>query len=139
MKKIINLKNLLFLLLVQLASGSIVRADLDTKGMDEQSKALIGSSGLAGAGDLAGILSVTIQVILGFLGIIFLALTLMAGFKWMTSQGNEKTIEEAKGSLKNSIIGLLIVLAAYGITLAVFNYLPFATGGNAEFSGPPSV
>jgi hypothetical protein len=104
--------------------------------MDEQSKALVDSSGLGSAGDLAGIFAVTIQVILGFLGIIFLALTLMAGFKWMTSQGNEKTIEEAKGSLKNSIIGLLIVLAAYGITLAVFNYLPFATGGGADFSGP---
>ena len=139
MKKIINIKNLLFLLLVQLASGSLAKAALDTKGMDEQSKALIASSGLTGAGDLAGILAVTIQVILGFLGIVFLVLTLMAGFKWMTSQGNEKTIEEAKGSLKNSIIGLLIVLAAYGITLAVFNYLPFATGGNAEFSGPPAA
>jgi hypothetical protein len=136
MKKIINLKNLFFLLLIQLASGSLVKAALNTKGMDEQSKALVDASGLSGAGDLAGIFSVTIQVILGFLGIIFLFLTLQAGFKWMTSQGNEKTIEEAKASLKNSIIGLLIVLAAYGITLAVFNYLPFATGGNAEFSGP---
>jgi hypothetical protein len=128
MKKIINIKNILFLLAVQLTAGSFVKAAIDTTGMDEQSKALLASSGLSEGSDLAQIFSVTIKLVLGFLGIIFLILTLMAGFKWMTAGGNEKQIEEAKGSLKNSVIGLFIVLAAYAITLAVFRYMPFSTG-----------
>lgn len=128
MKKFANLKNTLFLLAIQLSTGYLVNAAPNTA-MDEQATALADSAGLSVNTSLAGIFSVAIQVILGFLGIIFLFLTLMAGFKWMTSQGNEKNIEEAKGSLKNSIIGLLIVLAAYAITIAVFNYLPFGTGG----------
>lgn len=127
MKKIITLKNLLFLTFIQFTSGSFVHA-LETKKMNEQSEALLASSGLSGGSDLTQIFSVTIQLILGFLGIIFLVLTLMAGFKWMTAGGNEKQIEEAKGSLKNSVIGLFIVLAAYAITLAVFRYMPFSAG-----------
>lgn len=136
MKKIITVKNLLFLSLVQLSFGPLAFA-LDTKKIDEQSQALIDSSGLAGNANLADIFSIIIQVVLGFLGIIFLFLTLQAGFKWMTSQGNEKTVEEAKGSLKNAVIGLFIVLAAYAITVAVFNYMPFNTGGGAQTSGTP--
>lgn len=133
MKKIINFKNLLFLLVAQMASGYFVSA-LETSKMDAQSKALLASSGLSEGSGLAQIFSVTIQLILGFLGIIFLALTLMAGFKWMTAGGNEKQIEESKGSLKNSIIGLFIVLAAYAITLAVFRYMPFGAGGGIQGS-----
>ena len=134
MKKIISFKNLLFLTFIQFSVGFLVKA-MDTKKVDEQTNALLLSSGLSGGSGLAEIFAVIIQTVLGFLGIIFLFLTLQAGFKWMTSQGNEKTIEEAKGSLKNSIIGLLIVLSAYAITLAVFKYMPFDTGGGFNTSG----
>ena len=71
-----------------------------------------------------------IQVVLGFLGVIFLGLTLMAGFKWMTAGGNEEDIKKAQKTLKAAIIGLIIVLAAYTITYFVFLNLPF--GGPAD-------
>jgi hypothetical protein len=136
MKKLSTLKSLIFLTILQLSAGYLVNAAANTA-MDEQASALAGAAGLSVNTSLAGIFAVGIQVVLGFLGIIFLFLTLQAGFKWMTSAGNEKNIEEAKGSLKNSIIGLLIVLSAYAITIAVFKYLPFGTGsgGGAAFSG----
>jgi tetrahydromethanopterin S-methyltransferase subunit B len=57
-----------------------------------------------------------INIILGFLGVIFLALTVFAGFKYMTSAGNEEQTKEAIGLLRNAIIGLIIVLMAWGIT-----------------------
>jgi hypothetical protein len=127
MKKFKKIYTLAFLFITQLISApSVLAATINTAGLETQDKALMANSGLAGNSDLSVIISVLIKSILGFLGVIFLALTIMAGFKWMNSQGNEDEIKKAKDSLKNSIIGLVIVLAAYSITYWVFTYLPFA-------------
>lgn len=70
------------------------------------------------------ILAITIiKTALMFLGIVFLGLLLFAGFKWMTSGGNEAKVKEAMGQIKAAIIGLLIVLAAWGITTYIVSLL----------------
>lgn len=131
MSKLKNLKAIAFLFLVQLVAAPFaLAASIQTDNLNKQDTALMAQSGLSGNSNLATIISILIQTILGFLGIVFLVLTIMAGFKWMTSQGNEDEIKKAKGSLKNSIIGLLIVIAAYTITYSVFTYLPFASNGS---------
>jgi len=60
---------------------------------------------------------------LSFIGIIFLVLTVYAGIMWMTAQGNAGQVDKAKDLLINAIIGLVIVSAAYSITLFVGNQL----------------
>ncbi|HMB65865.1 MAG TPA: pilin [Patescibacteria group bacterium] len=60
-----------------------------------------------------------IEVILGFLAIIFVGLIIWSGFEWMTAGGNEEKVGQAKKRLKNSVIGLIIILMAYGITYFV--------------------
>lgn len=60
-----------------------------------------------------------IKIVLGFLGIIFLSLTVYAGVLWLTSGGNEEKISKAVGILKTSVIGLIIIVAAYSITYFV--------------------
>ena len=67
-----------------------------------------------------------ITYVLSFLGVIFLVLAIYAGILWMTSQGNEKTVEKAKDILINSVIGLIIVALAYAISYFVVS--TFATG-----------
>ncbi|MBN2854352.1 hypothetical protein JXK06_02340 [Patescibacteria group bacterium] len=57
-----------------------------------------------------------IQWVLGFLGLIFLVLIIFAGFKWMTSGGNEEEVKKAQALMKNAVIGLIIILAAWTIT-----------------------
>lgn len=73
-----------------------------------------------GAGYTDGNLEVTmgyfISILIGVLGIIFLLLTLYAGFTWMTAMGDAKKIETAKSTLTRAVIGLVIVLSAYAIT-----------------------
>ncbi|KKR48604.1 MAG: hypothetical protein UT86_C0004G0090 [Candidatus Magasanikbacteria bacterium GW2011_GWC2_40_17] len=64
-----------------------------------------------------------IKVFLGIVGIIFLGLIVYAGFLWMTSAGESKKVEEAQKYLKNGVIGLVIVLAAYGIVLLITLFL----------------
>lgn len=64
-----------------------------------------------------------IGVVLSFVGVIFLILTIYAGITWMTAEGNEQKVSEAKDLLINSIIGLIIIFAAYAITAFVGNFV----------------
>lgn len=57
-----------------------------------------------------------IGLVLSFIGVAFLILMIYAGITWMTAQGNDQTISKAKDLIVSSIIGLIIVLAAYAIT-----------------------
>lgn len=77
--------------------------------------------------DLLTIIGTIINVALGFLGVIFLLLTVYAGFLWMTAQGNEETTTKAKGILTTAVVGLVITLAAYSIASFVVNQISNAT------------
>ena len=57
-----------------------------------------------------------IRVMLGMLGIIFVTIIVLAGFKYMTSGGSEDKVKEALKGIRNGIIGLLIILTSYAIT-----------------------
>jgi len=56
-----------------------------------------------------------VSSLLGFLGLIFIISTIYGGYLWMTDQGNEEQVEKAKKIIKNSIVGLIIIMASYGI------------------------
>jgi uncharacterized membrane protein len=61
------------------------------------------------------IIGQVVRMLLSFLGIIFVVLIIVAGFQWMTANGNQESISKAKGSLQSSIIGLIIVVSAYAV------------------------
>lgn len=63
-----------------------------------------------------------IQIVLSFLGVLFLGFMIYAGFTWMTAAGNEQKAEKAKEIIIESAIGLVIVIAAYAITSFIYNY-----------------
>ncbi|MFA6994813.1 MAG: hypothetical protein WC249_00140 [Patescibacteria group bacterium] len=64
----------------------------------------------------AGYAGGIVGIILSFIGVLFLGLMIYAGIMWMMAQGNEQQITKAKDLITNSIIGLIIVFAAYAIT-----------------------
>ena len=68
-----------------------------------------------------------IQIALGFLGIIAVVIILIGGFKWMTAAGNEEGVSSAQKILVAGVIGLVIILAAWGIANFVLNSLLTAT------------
>lgn len=77
-----------------------------------------------------------ISIVLGFVGIIFLGLTLYGGFIWMVARGNEQEIEKAKRLIEAAVIGLAIVFAAYAITYFVTSHLlPTSSGGGPCAAG----
>ena len=57
-----------------------------------------------------------INIVLSFLGILLLIYLLVAGFLWMTAGGDEKKTETSKTMIKNAIIGLIIIVAAFAIS-----------------------
>jgi hypothetical protein len=63
-----------------------------------------------------------INAVLSFLGVIFTIIIIYAGFKWMLAEGNTESVTQAKSLLKNAVIGLIIVLAAYAISVAIFSF-----------------
>ena len=60
-----------------------------------------------------------IQAALSVVGVIFLILMIYGGYLWMTARGNEPQVEKAKNLITAAIIGLVIVLAAYAISIFV--------------------
>lgn len=92
--------------------------------------------------DIRIIIAKVIRAVLGLLGVISLGLILYAGFTIMTSQGNEDKVAEGKKILTNSVIGLTIILASFGIVQFVLGKLQEAInpgseqlgGGNPDFN-----
>lgn len=68
-----------------------------------------------------------IGLVLTFVGIIFLVLMIYGGFRWMTARGNEAEVDKAKKVIIQSVIGIVIVFAAYVISYFVINYFGKAT------------
>jgi nitrate reductase NapE component len=69
-----------------------------------------------------------INVAMLFLGIIAVGIVLVGGFKWMTAGGNDEKVGEAKKLMGSGVIGLVIVLAAWGIATFILEQLVTATG-----------
>ena len=125
---------LAFIILIALSISMSAQAellDLDT--------AVEANRGLTGFGTDAGYdtdpegttivekIGSIIQVVLGFVGTLFLILIIWSGFQWMTAGGNTETITKAKQRIVNATIGLVIVLAAYSITWFITTEILTAT------------
>ncbi|PWU23750.1 hypothetical protein C5B42_01845 [Candidatus Cerribacteria bacterium 'Amazon FNV 2010 28 9'] len=79
-----------------------------------------GETNLVGAGNAAGDqLSHFLSSFLGFLttlaGLMFLIYFIFAALEWITAGGEKGKIEHARQQMVNAALGLIIVIAAYGI------------------------
>lgn len=62
-----------------------------------------------------------IQIFLSLLGVVFLILMLVGGFRWMKARGEAAEVTKAKEIIMDAVIGLIIVAASYAITAFVIN------------------
>lgn len=77
-------------------------------------------------------ISKIINGVLSLIGLVFVVLIIYSGIIWMTAGGQEKKVEEAKGTIKQSIIGLIVVLGAYALSYFIVNALSSGVGGMAS-------
>ncbi len=69
-----------------------------------------------------------INSIMVILGIVAVGIVLLAGFKWMTAGGNDEKVTEAKKLMGAGVIGLVIILSAWGITTFILERIVTASG-----------
>jgi len=110
----------ILVLLVVFFHGSFVSADYSKF---EINSGLLGTGSNIGYADLTrtpvDFYGILIKAFLGFLGVIFLLLMIYAGYLWMMARGNQAEVDKAKKLIESAVIGLVVVLGAYAITLFV--------------------
>ena len=78
---------------------------------------------LPGDTDLASLLTKIINYFLGLVGLIAVLMLIIGGIRYVTSGGNEQTVEKAKSTILYAIIGIVIVVLSYAIVFTITNAL----------------
>lgn len=52
---------------------------------------------------------------LSLLGIVFVVLIIIGGYKWLTAGGDEKDVTTALSYIKRAVIGLIVIISAWAI------------------------
>lgn len=91
-----------------------------------------GKGGGQAPSDIRVVVVNIIEVLLGFLGIIFFVLILTAGFRYMTAAGNDDQTKKAISQITSATLGLLIVIASWLLTSAIIRYFARAVNGSAQ-------
>lgn len=112
------------------ASLAVARVAGATNTVDDLDTTGIGDTVYLGNQDPVQIATATINWVLGILVLIAVVMILIGGFRWMTAGGNEEKVEGAKKLLIAALIGLVIILASWGLaTYAINNLLDFTGSG----------
>ncbi len=72
-----------------------------------------------------------IRIALTFVGVGLTGLLVYAGFLWMTAAGNDDQITTAKSTMKNAVIGLLIIMMSWTLATFIINRIRAATRAGA--------
>jgi len=69
--------------------------------------------------DLPTIVGGILYGVLGFLGVLCLVIIIYAGIKWTMAGGNQETVASARKTIQYAIIGVIVILGAYAISIYV--------------------
>lgn len=82
-----------------------------------------------GSSSLGNIVSDLLPYLFSIAGILVLIYLIFGGIQLMTSAGDPKAVESAKGKITNALIGFVIVFAAYWIVQIVGGVLGLRSTG----------
>ena len=102
--------------------------------------------GLGDTAKAAGIKKASLPTLVGniigtalsLISVVFFALMIYGGFKWMIDRGKEEHAKKALDTIIAAITGLIIVLASYAITDLVFDSVGGSGGSNTPTVQPAS-
>lgn len=99
-----------------------------------------GYQGTASASSLPVIVGSIISTLLSLVGVLLLCYLIYAGFLWMTAGGDKSKVSEATTTIRNTIIGLVIIMAAFAIADFVLTQLSTGlSGGSTTTEEAPTV
>lgn len=106
--------------LVLLNSAVVFAAPVD---INQYTNKVADSSGYTTAGvtdtSLSQSIGRVIKFFLSLTGVVFLVLTVYAGFLWMLAGGSAEQVEKAQSIMKTAVMGLIIIVGCYGIVVFV--------------------
>lgn len=73
-------------------------------------------------------------LIIPFLGFVMIIQIVLAGYEWMTAAGESSKVENAQKRIRNAIIGIIILIALYGITEFLIKTLADVGGYNIQLN-----
>lgn len=116
--------------LVLALTGAVSAANIGDAGgsLEQAGRGAFGAGVTSGTNTLESIVGQILKTFISILGVLFLVLTVYAGYLWMNARGNEQQVSKAKDILTQSVIGFIVVLAAYMITDFIVNGILRATG-----------
>ncbi len=107
-------------------SAAFLKEDMNDKVVSEAAQAGF-DGGYDTSGDLLSLIQIVINTFLSIVGVLLLTYILYAGYNWMTAQGEEEKVNKAKDTLKRAIVGVIIIVAAYAISVFVMARLEAGT------------
>jgi cysteine-rich repeat protein len=125
-----NLRRFFSLVGITLALGGGVFFSSTSPALAQADVALtqVGEEAQLGSADPQVIAGRLINIFLGAMGIVLLCLVLYAGFLWMTAGGDTEKVEKAQKTIRNAIIGLLIIACSWAFVSFVLKSLGDAVG-----------
>jgi cytochrome bd-type quinol oxidase subunit 2 len=70
---------------------------------------------------VGGVIIGVLQLFLGVVGLISVAMIVYGGFRYITSVGNSEVAQAAKKTITNAIIGLVIIILSFVIVTVITN------------------
>jgi hypothetical protein len=129
----------ILIMVTMVVGGSTWIASVHAQTTAESEKLLNAAGGSQGANlsatDPRQIVVNIIRILLSLAGIVLFCFMFYAGYLWLTAAGNEEQVEHAKGIIKTTIIGLLIILLSLSITQFIIFYAQIGTGNGYLPSG----
>lgn len=98
----------------------------DKQNIENQSK-VAGFYGYDTSGNMFSLIQIVINAFLSLVGVVLLVYLLLAGYNWMTARGEEEKVTKAKDTIQRAIIGVIIIVAAYAISIFVMSRLEQGT------------
>jgi amino acid transporter len=74
------------------------------------------------------VVATIVQIVLGLLGVVFVFFLVYGGIQWMVAGGNEEQIKKAQNIIKRAIVGLIITLVAYIVSIFIISIFVSSTG-----------
>ncbi|OGM00676.1 hypothetical protein A2480_01050 [Candidatus Uhrbacteria bacterium RIFOXYC2_FULL_47_19] len=132
MKKIIGTKVRQMIVITAtflFALPMVALADLPRPDEDARHAAEIAGISGTESGSLLQLIGTLSSALFSVLAVILLLLMLYSGFLWLTAQGKEEQITKAKNILTAAVIGLIVILSGYAITVFFIIQVPRAALG----------
>jgi len=102
------------------------------------------NSNAQSVGDIAGydinadallLVQTVINIFLSVIGVLLLVFILYAGYHWLTAKGDEEKVKKAQDTIERAITGIIIIIAAYAISVFVMSRLEVGTLKGGSSSG----